>query len=102
MDALGSTARVITAAATIMICVAASFVFGSERIFKLFGISLASAVYLDALVIGPLLLPAVLELLGRVTWTLPRWLDRRLARVSIEPEPTPSRRPPDPALEAGS
>ena len=102
VDALGSTARVIAAAATIMICVFASFVFGSERIFKLFGISLASAIYLDALVIGTLLLAAVLELLGRITWTLPGWLDRRLPRVSIEPEPAPSWRPPDPALEAGS
>ena len=100
-DVLGSTVRVITAAATIMICVFASFVFGSERIFKLPGISLASAVFLDACVIGTPLLAAVLEPLGRITWTLPRWLDRRLARVSIGPEPAPSRRPPDPALEAG-
>ena len=102
VDALGSTARLITATATIMICVSASFVFGSERIFKLFGISLASAVYLEAFVIGTLLLPALLELLGRITWTLPRWLDRRFPRVSIEPEPAPRRGPPDPALEAGS
>jgi RND superfamily putative drug exporter len=95
VDALGSTARVITAAATIMICVFASFVLSSERIFKLFGIRLASAVFLDAFVIGTLLLPAVLEFLGRITWTLSRWLDRRLPRVSIEPEPTPSgARPP--------
>ena len=102
VDAFGSIARVIAAAATIVICVFASFVLGSERIFKLFGVSLASAVFLEAFVIGLLLLPAVLELLGRITWTLSRWLDRRLPRVSIEPEPTPSRRPPDPALEAGS
>jgi len=102
VDALGSTARLITAAATIMICVSASFVFGSERMLKLFGISLVSAVYLEAFVVGTPLLPAVLELLGRITWTLPRWLDRRLPRVAIDPEPTPSRRSPDPALEAGS
>ena len=101
-DALGSTARLSTVAATIMICVFVSFVFGSERIFKLFGIRLASAVFLDGFVIGTLLLPVVLELLGRITWTLPRWLDRRFPRVSIEPEPASSRRPPDPALEAGS
>jgi RND superfamily putative drug exporter len=102
VDALGSTARVITAAATIMICVFASFVFGSERVFKLFGISLASAVFLGAFVIRALLLPAVLELLGRRTWQVPVWLDRRLPRVSIEAEPSPGRRPPEPALEAGS
>jgi putative drug exporter of the RND superfamily len=104
VDTLGSTARVITAAATIMICVFASFILGSERIFKLFGISLASAVFLDAFVIRTLLLPAVLELLGRRTWWLPRWLDQRLPHLSIEPEPepVPDRRPPDPALETGS
>jgi putative drug exporter of the RND superfamily len=85
-----------------MICLFASFVFDSERIFKLFGISLASAVFLDAFVIRTPPPPAVLELLGRITWTLPRWLDRRPPRVSIEPEPAPRRRPPDPALKAGS
>ena len=77
-------------------------VFIAIVVFKLFGISPASAVCLDALVIGTLLPPAVLELLRRITWTLPRWLDRRLPRVSIEPEPAPCRRPPDPALEARS
>ena len=92
----------MTAAPTIMICVSASFVFGTSRMLKRFGISLASAVNLEAFVIGTLLLPAVLELLGRITWTLPRWLDRRLPRVAIHAEPTPSRRSPDPALEAGS
>jgi RND superfamily putative drug exporter len=95
VDALGSTARVITAAATIMICVFASFVFGSERIFKLFGISLASAVFLDAFVIRTLLLPAVLELLGRRTWQLPTWLSRRLPTVHLENEPDASLRPAD-------
>jgi RND superfamily putative drug exporter len=95
VDALGSTARVITAAATIMICVFASFVFGSERIFKLFGISLASAVFLDAFVIRTLLLPAVLELLGRRTWQLPTWLSRRLPTVHLDNEPDASLRPAD-------
>jgi RND superfamily putative drug exporter len=94
VNALGSTGRVITAAATIMICVFLSFVFGSERAIKLFGLSLASAVFLDAFVIRSLLLPAVLELLGRRTWMLPRWLNRRLPRVALEPH-----RAPTPALE---
>jgi RND superfamily putative drug exporter len=75
---------VITAAATIMICVFLSFVFGADRVIKLFGLSLATAVFLDAFVIRSLLLPSVLELLGRRTWTLPGWLGRRLPRFAIE------------------
>ena len=71
VEGVASTGRVITAAATIMICVFLSFVFGDNRDIKLFGLSLASAVFLDAFVIRCLLLPAVLELLGRTTWLLP-------------------------------
>jgi len=81
---IASTGRVITAAATIMIVVFLSFVFGSDRAIKLFGLSLASAVFLDAFVIRSLLLPATLELLGRATWRLPRWLGGRLPEVSVE------------------
>ena len=75
---LASTGRVITAAATIMICVFLSFVVGGERVLELFGLSLASAVFLDAFVVRCLLLPSVLQLLGRRTWALPSWLDHRL------------------------
>jgi RND superfamily putative drug exporter len=92
---IASTGRVITAAATIMICVFLSFVFGADRAIKLFGLSLASAVFLDAFVIRSLLLPAVLELLGRSTWALPGWLSRRLPRLAIE---APAARP-VPALD---
>jgi RND superfamily putative drug exporter len=81
---MASTGRVITAAATIMICVFLSFVFGADRVIKLFGLSLATAVFLDAFVIRSLLLPSVLELLGRRTWMLPGWLGRRLPRFAIE------------------
>jgi putative drug exporter of the RND superfamily len=84
VSGIASTGRVITAAATIMICVFLSFVFGGDRAIKLFGLSLASAVFLDAFVIRSLLLPAVLELLGRVTWQLPRWLGRRLPHLAID------------------
>jgi RND superfamily putative drug exporter len=87
VDGLAATGRVITAAATIMVCVFLSFVLGHERAIKLFGLSLASAVFLDAFVIRSLLLPAVLELLGRRTWMLPRWLDRRLPHIAIDAEP---------------
>ncbi len=85
VDGIGSTGRVVTAAATIMVCVFISFVFGDQRIVKLFGLSLASAVFLDAFVVRSLLLPSTLTLLGRRTWLLPRVLDRRLPRISIEP-----------------
>jgi len=72
VEGLGSTGRVVTAAATIMICVFVSFVLGDQRVVKLFGLSLASAVFLDAFVVRSLLLPSVLTLLGDRTWSLPR------------------------------
>jgi RND superfamily putative drug exporter len=81
---LASTGRVITAAATIMICVFLSFVVGGERILELFGLSLASAVFLDAFIVRSLLLPSVLALLGRRTWTLPGWLEHRLPHIAID------------------
>jgi RND superfamily putative drug exporter len=99
---LATTGRVITAAATIMVCVFLSFVTGNERVLKLFGLSLASAVFLDAFVIRSLLLPSVLELLGRRTWTLPRWMDRRLPHLAIDAETAREARPmrgPGPALD---
>jgi putative drug exporter of the RND superfamily len=77
VEGLATTGRVITAAATIMICVFLAFVLGPERQIKLFGLSLASAVFLDAFVVRSLLLPAVLELLGRRTWAFPEELRRR-------------------------
>ncbi len=79
------TGRVITAAAAVMIVVFASFVAGDERVLKLFGLALAVAVFLDAIVIRMILLPAVLELLGRANWWFPGWADRRLPRLAIEP-----------------
>jgi RND superfamily putative drug exporter len=96
---LASTGRVITAAATIMICVFLSFVLVDVRPVKMFGLSLASAVFLDAFVVRSLLLPAVLQLLGRATWAIPGWLDRRLPHLAVDPpgeEPEPhGRRGPD-------
>jgi RND superfamily putative drug exporter len=81
---VSTTGRVITAAATIMVCVFLSFVTGDERVLKLFGMSLAIAVFLDAFIVRSLLLPSVLELLGRSTWRLPGWLDRRLPHLAID------------------
>jgi RND superfamily putative drug exporter len=82
-DGLALTGRVITAAA-IMVCVFLSFTLGNERTLKEFGFGLAVAVFLDALVVRCMMLPAVLELLGPVTWRLPRWLDKLLPHINIE------------------
>ena len=75
------TGRVITAAAAVMVAVFASFIFGGSRVIALFGVGLASAVFLDALVIRCVLLPAVLDLFGKSAWYFPRALDRRLAAI---------------------
>ena len=83
-EGLALTGRVVTAAAAIMVCVFLSFMLGEDRVIKEFGLSLASAVFLDALVVRCLLLPATLSLLGSVTWSLPVWLGRLLPRLNIE------------------
>jgi RND superfamily putative drug exporter len=83
-EGLALTGRVVTAAAAIMVCVFLSFMLGEDRVIKEFGLSLASAVFLDALVVRCLLLPAVLHLIGPRTWALPGWLDRLLPRLNIE------------------
>ena len=83
-DGIAFTGRVITAAAAIMICVFLSFILGNERPVKEFGFGLAAAVFLDAIVVRCVLLPAVLELLGNLTWKLPRWIDARLPHINIE------------------
>jgi putative drug exporter of the RND superfamily len=81
---LQTTGKVITAAASIMILVFASFALGDDRIIKLFGLGLASAVFFDAVIIRCLLVPALMEIFGRRAWWLPSWLDRRLPRLAIE------------------
>jgi putative drug exporter of the RND superfamily len=85
-DGIAFTGRVISAAAAIMVCVFLSFMLGDERSVKEFGFGLAAAVFLDALVVRCVLLPAVLEILGKLTWKLPRWIDARLPHVNIEGE----------------
>lgn len=91
-DGLAATARVITAAAAIMVCVFGSFVIGDPlRVLKLFGLGLATAVLVDATLVRMVLVPATMELLGNANWWLPRWLDRMLPKVDVgegeEPEP---------------
>jgi RND superfamily putative drug exporter len=104
-EGLAHTGRVITAAAAVMVAVFGGFAISGNRTLAMFGLAMASAVLLDALVVRMLLLPAVLQLLGRITWALPRWLDRRLPRLAIEasePDRGSPRRPLEPALDAGS
>jgi RND superfamily putative drug exporter len=102
-EGLARTGRVITAAAAVMVAVFGAFAISGNRVLEMFGLAMASAVFLDAVVIRMLLLPAVLELLGRATWMLPRWLERRLPRVAIEAEATPKPVPTlEPAYEVGS
>ena len=78
-DGLAVTARLITAAAAIMICVFGSFVLG-PRVLKLFGFGLAFAVFIDATIVRLLLVPATMELLGDRNWWFPKWLEWLPAR----------------------
>jgi RND superfamily putative drug exporter len=88
-EGLARTGRVITAAAAVMVAVFGAFAISGNRVLSMFGLAMASAVFLDAIVVRMLLLPAVLQLLGRTTWSLPRWLDRRLPRMAIEAQRAP-------------
>jgi putative drug exporter of the RND superfamily len=95
-DGLAVTARVITAAALIMVCVFSAFVLGDSRELKVFGLGLAAAVLVDATVVRMVLVPATMELLGDRNWWLPKGLDRLLPHIHVEgpksagePEPEP-------------
>ncbi|HST33483.1 MAG TPA: MMPL family transporter [Solirubrobacteraceae bacterium] len=101
-EGLALTGRVVTAAAAIMVCVFLSFMLGEDRVIKEFGLSLASAVLLDALVIRCLLLPAVLHLIGRRTWSIPAWLDRILPHLNVEGTVLPAHAAAEGAAAAGS
>ncbi|MER6674860.1 MMPL family transporter [Streptomyces sp. NPDC000983] len=79
-------ARVVTAAAVIMIAVFAGFIGSSESMVKMIGFGLAIAVFFDAFVVRMAIVPAVLALLGRRAWWLPKWLDRALPNVDVEGE----------------
>jgi RND superfamily putative drug exporter len=90
---LALTGRVITAAAAIMVTVFASFMIGEDRIIKLFGLGLATAVFIDAVIIRSVLVPAVMQLFGKSAWYFPDWLGRVLPRLHVEPaegDPAPT------------
>jgi len=90
---LALTGRVITAAAAIMVTVFLSFMIGEDRIIKLFGLGLAAAIFIDAVIIRSVLVPAIMQLLGERAWWLPGWLDRILPKLHVEPaegDPAPT------------
>ena len=68
-----------------MIFVFLAFVFGGQRVIAEFGIGLAAAVFLDAVVLRTVLVPAAMHLFGEANWWLPSWLDRRMPHLSVEP-----------------
>ena len=84
-DGLAKTARVITAAAAIMVVVFLAFIAAPDVFLKLFGIGLATAIFLDATVVRMVLVPAVMQLLGDRNWWIPNWLERWLPRLDVEP-----------------
>lgn len=83
-NGLTATARVITAAAAIMVTVFLAFVLGPDRIIKEFGIGLATAIFVDATIVRIFLVPATMELLREANWWMPRWLDRLLPNINVE------------------
>jgi RND superfamily putative drug exporter len=96
---LATTARVVTAAAAIMVAVFAAFVPSPQVFLKVIGVGMAAAIFIDATIVRMVLVPAAMQLLGRANWWLPGWLDRMLPRVQVEgaddhgaPEP-PRRQP---------
>jgi RND superfamily putative drug exporter len=82
---LARTGRVVTTAGAIMILVFASFTLSDARLTKIFGLGLALAIVIDAFVIRPVLVPALMHVFGRANWWLPSRLDRLIPRVSVEP-----------------
>jgi RND superfamily putative drug exporter len=81
---LGATGGTITAAAAIMILVFGSFILGGQVIIEMFGLGLASAVLLDALIVRSILVPGLMLILGKANWALPRDLDRALPHLNVE------------------
>jgi putative drug exporter of the RND superfamily len=91
---LAATGRTITAAAAIMVLVFGAFVLGGFRVIKLFGVALAAAVLLDAVVVRSILIPGLMLMVGEANWWFPHALDRRLPRLNVEPaeaQPSQSR-----------
>jgi putative drug exporter of the RND superfamily len=101
---IASTARVITSAALIMISIFLGFALGDDPAIKMFGLGLATAIFVDATIVRMILVPATMKLLGDAVWWIPDWLDRLLPAIEIdgeaalpapelEADPTPVRAP---------
>lgn len=84
-EGMATTGRVVTSAAAIMVVIFGAFLLDPSRLLKQFGLGLATAVLLDALVIRCLIVPAVMQVFGSGAWWLPRWVARRLPHVRLEP-----------------
>jgi RND superfamily putative drug exporter len=84
-NGLAATGKTITAAALIMVLVFASFILGGQIVIKEFGLGLAAGVIVDAIIIRMAVVPSVMQLLGRSNWWFPKWLDRILPDLSVEP-----------------
>jgi RND superfamily putative drug exporter len=82
---LAKTARVITAAAAIMVVVFLAFLTDNQVFLKLIGIGLATAIFVDATIVRMVLVPAVMQLLGSRNWWIPRWLETMLPTLDLEP-----------------
>jgi RND superfamily putative drug exporter len=90
---LSVTTRVITAAAGIMVAVFIAFAASDQRVVKEFGIGLATAIFLDATVVRLILVPSLMQLMGKWNWWLPAWLDRILPRLTMDPPPSRTTKP---------
>jgi len=88
-NGLAATGKTITAAALIMILVFGAFILGGIRVIKEFGLGLAGGILIDAVVIRMAVVPSVMLLLGRSNWWFPKWLDRILPRVTVDPDLPP-------------
>ena len=104
VDGMGAIGRVVVAAGAIMTVVFLSFVLGPERAIKEFGVALGAAIAIDAFLVRLVLVPAVMWLLDERAWDMPRWLDRILPNLTIEPPVTSERETPpkaEPAYASG-
>jgi RND superfamily putative drug exporter len=94
VEGVSATGGVITAAAIIMIALFGSFaVIGTDLVIKLFGVSLATTIFLDAFIIRSALVPAVMAILGEKAWYMPAWLGRILPKLNVEPQQTSDAEP---------
>ena len=91
-EGLAKTARVITAAAAIMVAVFLALAVSDEIFLKLLGVGMATAIFVDATIVRMVLVPALMQLFGRANWWMPRWLDTKLPRLDIAISDTPGAR----------